>query len=169
MAKPVFATNDVPTAAQFNSWLVNVGYAYKTANENVTSSNTLQVDDELVGVAVEANAHYHLVLQIGYSGAAAADLKVLIRTPTGGVFKGMGLAVTSSGASQMDVQSFPYLANASEVWGILGAGTTWGRVEGILVTSATAGTVQIEWAQNTVNATPTVVEAGSFLSLRRLS
>ena len=94
---------------------------------------------------------------------------MLIRTPTGGVFNGMGIAITSSGASQMDIQSFPYLANASEVWGILGAGTSWGRVEGILITSATAGNVTIEWAQNSVSATPTVVQAGSFLSLRRMS
>lgn len=168
MAKPVFATNDVPTATQFNSWLVNIGYAYKSATENVTSSTALQVDDDLV-VAVEANAQYHLVLQLAYGGAAAADLKVLIRTPTGGTFNGMAVAVVSSGASQQDIQTMAYVANTSEVFGILGAGPTWGRVEGILVTAGTAGNCQIEWAQNASNATPTSLYAGTFLSLRRMS
>jgi hypothetical protein len=168
VAKPVFATNDVPTATQFNSWLVNVNYAYKSATENVTSSTTLQVDDDLV-VPVEANAHYHLTLNLSYGGAAAADLKVLIRTPTGGTFNGMAIGVVSSGASQQDIQTMAYVANTSEVFGILGAGPTWARVEGILITAGTAGNCQIEWAQNASSGTATNLYAGSFLSLRRLS
>lgn len=167
MAKPVYATNDVPSADEFNQWLVNTLYARKTANQTVTSSTTLVVDNDL-SVAVVANATYWVNLLLAYGGSASADIKVLLRTPAGGGFQGFGVCLIGGAGSQQDIQNIPYGANTSEQWGIIGAGTQYGKVEGLLTTAGTAGNFQIEWAQFASNATGTVVQSGSYLFLRRL-
>lgn len=168
MAKPVFATNDVPTAAQFNSWLVNVNWARKTANQSVTSSITLQNDSELV-VPVEANALYKVDCLLLYDGPAAADLKFLFRTPTGGSMTAMANALVSTGSSQQDSQNLPITGNSSEAAGTFGSGTQMLTMLGVLTTVGTSGNFQLEWSQNTSNASATRVLANSFISLRRMS
>jgi hypothetical protein len=167
VTKPTFATNDVPNATDFNEWLVNINFARKTSNESVTSSTTNQADDQLF-VPVQANAVYVVLCVLAYTGATAGDLKVLFRVPSGGGFQGMGTTLVVGAASQQDIQSMPY-GVASEVWGCLGAGTSYGKVDGLLTTAGTAGDFAIDWAQNTSNATPTTIQAGSFLSLLRVS
>lgn len=166
MAKPTFATNDVPSATDFNEWLVNVNFARKTSNESVTNSTTNQADDQLF-VPVQANAIYVVQLVVKYSAATAADLKLLFRVPSGGSFEGMGTTLVSSAGSQQDLQSMPY-ALTSEVWGGLG-GDSWGRVDGMLITAGTAGDFAVDWAQNASSGTATIIKAGSFLELRRVS
>lgn len=168
MAKPVFATNDVPTASQFNSWLVNVNFARKAGTQSVTSSLTLQNDTELF-VAVEANAIYFCDVIIQYDGPSAADLKMLLRTPTSGSFVGNATGVATAGTTAFDVVTIGIGGNGSFDFGTLGAGTQVLTISGMLITSGTAGNLQIEWAQNTVNASATRVLSGSHMNLRRVS
>ena len=167
MAAPVWATNDVPSATDFNEWLQNINWAYKTANESVTSSTTLQTDDQL-NVAVQANSIYFVTVVIKYDGDPAGDLKVLFRCPTSATFSAIAVALTSTAASQSDNQNAPMVENTSTLWGCLG-GTCVGMVTGTLVTSSTAGNFGLEWAQSTSNATATRVLAGSAMNLDRRS
>src|SRR5690242_14311274 len=118
MAKPVIATGDVPPAATWNSWFVNVNWARTTGNQTVTNSTTLITSAELV-VPVEANAIYIVNCHLNYTGPSAADLKVLFRTPTSGSFSGHGDILNVGAASQSDKQALPYGGNASESWGTL--------------------------------------------------
>lgn len=167
MAKPVYATNDVPPPSEWNEWLVNVNWARKTALENVISSTTLQNDDHLF-VPVQANAVYFMTALIKYDGLDAADLKILFRLPTGATLNAQGTALVSGATSQQDIQTLPIFENASTVWGVLGAGATlFGTVTGVVVVGSTAGNVQVEWAQNASAATPTRLLANSFLNLDR--
>lgn len=167
MAKPTFATNDVPTASQFNEWLVNVNWARKPSNESVTSSTTLQTDDHL-SVAVQANSAYLMTCLIKYDGDAAADIKVLFRCPTSATLNAVGITLVGGAASQSDQQNTPYSENTSQIWGCLGSGSTlYGLVTGLLLTSGTAGTLSVEWAQNVSSGTATRVLIGSFLNLDR--
>jgi hypothetical protein len=168
MAKPVYATLDVPPATDFNSWLVNVNYATKSATESVPSSTTLQDDNDLT-VPVEANAIYTVHAMILYGGPTAADLKLLFRTPTSGSFTGMATGLVVAAATAADNGNIPMTGNSSEVFGCLGAGTQIMTVLGKLVTAGTAGNFKVEWAQNTSNVTPTQVFGNSFLDLRRVS
>lgn len=168
MAKPTFATNDVPTAAQFNDWLVNVNFARRTGTQTVTNSTTLVSDNQL-SVPVAANATYVTSLMLVYDSVTAADLKVLLRCPTGATFAGASFSFVVGMASQQDDQIAAFSENASIPWGGGGAAVIlWGRIEGILVTAGTSGNASVEWAQNTANATGTNVRAGSFLDLRRV-
>jgi hypothetical protein len=43
------------------------------------------------------------------------------------------------------------------------------HVHGLLVVGGTAGTVKLQWAQNTSNVTATILKSGSFLVLRRVA
>lgn len=169
MAKPVFATNDVPSAAQFNSWLVNVNWARMTGNQGVLNSTTLVAATDL-SIACEANAIYEMRALLTYSAPTAADMKVLFRTPTSATFQGAGTVLTTAAASQTEIQTLPYGGNASEAWGGLGGGTTWGFVQGILITAGSAGNFSVEFAQNTANAGgSTTIQTNSHMILRRMS
>lgn len=169
MAKPVFATLDVPTAAQFNSWLVNTNFARKSATASISSNITLQPDSELF-FAVEANAIYVVEAMIQYDGAAGnADLKMLFRTPSGGSFAGSATVISTSGATAFDLAQIAIPGNGSFDMGTLGSGTQSFKVNGMLITAGSAGNLSIEWCQNTSNATATRVLAGSYITGRRVS
>lgn len=166
MAKPVWATNDVPSATQFNEFLTNINFARKTTNQSVTSSTTNVADLQLF-VPVQANAIYVVKCVLNYTGSTAGDMKALFRVPTGGTFSGMGTILIVGAASQQDIQTLPY-GLVSETWGCLG-GTSYGMVDGLLITSGTAGDFAIDWAQNTSSATATTIQVGSYLNLQRVS
>jgi hypothetical protein len=136
--------------------------AYKSANESVSSAttgNTYQNDDELF-VSVVANATYRAHLHIVFSSGTTPDFKVTGTVPTG---------ATASAWSWLAAGAN---SDAALTTGIVVAGTGsnepvdgWGTV----ITSSTAGTVQIQWAQSVSDAGSTTVVAGSFLVLERLS
>lgn len=168
MAKPVWATNDIPTATQFNEFLTNINYVSKGGTESVTSSTTLQNDDDLF-VPVVANAIYTLTAMVLYGGATGGDFKMLFRTPTSGSFTGMATGLVVAATTASDNANIPMTGNSSEVFGCLGAGTQILTVIGRLVTAGTAGNLQVEWAQNVSSGTSTQVFGNSFLDLRRVS
>lgn len=143
-------------------------FARKTGTQSVTSSTTL-VTDTALSVTVQANATYQVVVVLNYGGAAAGDIKVLVRCPTSASFTGFASALITTAASQQDTQVAPYTENASVGWGALGSGSQYGRIEGVAVIASTAGTMSIEWAQNTSSSTSTQVFAGSYLMLTRVT
>lgn len=167
MAKPVFATNDVPTAAQFNEWLVNVRFARRTSTASIASSTTL-VDDSQLTLPVDVNAVYELMLWLNYDGDAAGDMKIQINLPASATYLGHLQALILAAASQQDFQSFPWSGGVTQV-GARGAGasaTCFTR--GIVTTAGTSGNVTLSWAQNTSSATATRVFVPSYLSLTRM-
>ncbi len=166
MAKPVFATNDVPTATQFNEWLVNVNFARRTTTASISSSTTLTNDSQLF-VPIQVNAVYQLTMWLFYDGSASADLKINIDVPAGSAFTGHSHGLIPTAASQQDYQGFPLVNGSAQAWGCLG-GTTSGFLLGCVTTGGTSGNVTLQWAQNTSNATATRIFAPSFLKLDRV-
>lgn len=142
-------------------------YVRKTAAESVTSSATLQNDDELF-LAVEASRFYDFVAFLKYDGATAGDIKFAWTGPSGFTIRyrhtgaATGLAGTSGDIDYREITEADTLGVGAN-----GAATTLiCRMEGIVTTSATAGTLQLQWAQFASSATATRVFAGSFLYLR---
>lgn len=170
MAAPVWATNDVPTAADFNTWIQNINFVVKPTIQSVTSSTTLVADTALT-LPVAANATYTVELVLGYDGATAGDIKVLLRCPTSATFNGYAHAFIVGMASQQDDQMAAMGENASLGWGCNGASNVmYGKVTGLLVTVGTAGNLSIEWAQVASSATATRVYANaSWLKLIRVA
>ena len=145
--------------------------AYKTANESVTSSTTLQNDDHLV-VTVEASAVYAVRGYIAAGQTAySSDIKMAFSVPSGATFAGVMIGVESDTAATNTPQGTLVGTSANDFPLSTGGGGNYRgiNITGILTTSATAGSFQYQWAQQTSSGTAVVVFAGSWLILEKLS
>lgn len=146
--------------------------AWKTADETVTNSAVLQDDDDLV-LTVAASTTYTLDGMLLHSADAAADLQLAFTGPAGAsldwVPRGLStLAAATAGDVTLAASS---IGDAGAlITGTVGAGTKVATlVTGLLQVGATAGSLQLRWAQGTAHASDAVVYAGSYLSLRQVS
>lgn len=145
--------------------------AYKTGDESVTSSTTLQNDDLLV-LPVVANARYIMDALFFYTGAGDG--------PTGGLKlgwtgpSGATMLWNNFGTNQNTGALVGYNVVAENIGGGRGVGTNGGTQmscapKGTLVTGASSGNLQLQWAQGGSNATATVLKVGSFIRLTRIA
>lgn len=146
-------------------------FALKAANESVTSSTTLQDDDELF-VTVEADSIYVVHAVFLYDASTAGDLKFTFTAPSGATFQWNSsvAALATTGATSPGTTNFAGSDIGTNYGaGGAGAGTTLSAVtSGVLVTSSTAGAFRVQFAQFTSDATATRMLAGSFLHLRKV-
>lgn len=145
--------------------------SWKTATETVTSSTTLQADDQLF-LPVSTNARYIMDMFLIYSGAAspAGDLKLQLTGPAGATLDSANFGVNTSALTAYNVVGETLAAGSPRAIGTNGAGFKMtARPMGTLTTSSTSGNLALLWAQNSSSATGTVVHSGSFLRLVRVS
>lgn len=147
----------------------------KTAAEALPSSTTMQNDNHLLA-SLAANALYKLTARLAVTGSASGDFKMAWTLPTGATAparfcRGPSVSTTGSTADST-LTRLSMLANGHSVQVNYGVFNTSDPtfVEEILYidTAATAGTAQLQWAQNVSSATATTVEAGSFIECRRI-
>jgi hypothetical protein len=147
-------------------------FARKTATESVTSSTTLQDDDELT-VTVEADSVYVVTAVLQYDAATAGDIKFAFSAPASATLDWAATVAptTSTTATAPGTVNF----NGSDISttygaGGIGAGSRLSATAvGLLVVAGTAGTFKLQWAQFASSATATRVFAGSFLHLRKVA
>lgn len=163
-AMPLVA-GDVFTAHGYN--LTRPVYAWKTANESVTSSIVDQLDDEMF-LPVEPFSVYLVLVCVSSVGSASGDLRLGYSVPAGaqGRRHNLGLAGAATGTTgpmRISVHGWP----TAVTYGIT---TTAVSIieEGVLYTESQGGLLHLQWAQNVVNATATTVEAGSFMKIQRV-
>lgn len=144
--------------------------AAKTASTSRASTTTTSADPDLQ-ITVAASAEYVLEAYIRYSGFNGGDLKFRFTapgTPNGSAgARTMELADTAATDASSALR-LPF--NADKSIGCIS--TTTAQViqfRGRLITSSTAGTFSFDWAQDTSNATATIIEADSWMSLRRIA
>lgn len=133
----------------------------KTANETVNNSAVLQNDDELA-IAVEANLTYDFDAEIIYNSGTTPDIKFAWTFPAGLT---MFYAVYAAGGGVFlgynEIEtSVPVLDGIGSAVGML--------LKGTVIVSSTAGTLQLQWAQNTATASNTVVQPGSYIRLKKI-
>lgn len=150
-------------------------YVQKSADESVTSSTTLQNDDHLMLASIPVGT-WEITGEIFHTGtsASAADIKLAFAFPTGTIsWSGISLLEAwGSGVGAADVAALGVVNVASSptaafAFGAVSSQTIPIHIKGHLVNSAT-GTLQLQWAQNTSNATATTVKQGSWIALRPL-
>jgi hypothetical protein len=132
--------------------------AIKTADESINTTTTFQDDNELL-LTVEANSTYKCRLHLQTSSGTTPDFKYQFSKP--------------SGATTPSWNALYFTAAAALTASISGDALTTGgfgadlpiEAYGLLITSSTAGTFGLQWAQNTSDAGSTIVRAGSFLEL----
>lgn len=140
----------------------------KAADQSVTSSTTLVNDTALV-LPVAANATYLFDCYLDYEGGpqGSSDLKWTWVIVAGAFLRYAAPHITTAGAASA---GSTYSGATTVTAGSGGAGTLMGvEMHGTLVVDVTAGTIQLQWAQNTSNGTATIVHAQSSLSLTRTS
>ena len=144
----------------------------KPSNEVVDNSTTLQNDDDFafsVGVNEVWIGHMMLLLD-DESGTGTPGIKLDWSLPSGATFStysGYYDNSADSVASVQDSQDFsPFYARSV----LIDSGPTfdWIRVDFILVIGGTAGTAQLQWAQNSANVNGTVIQVNSYLVAQRV-
>jgi len=156
----------------YNSATLDIQEIIKTADETVTSSTTLQNDNQLL-LPYQPNATYIFRCWVDYEGAnvGTGDLK----WNWSGLTSGTNLRYTANymsltGTFSPTIGAAVNLGSSTLAAGTNGSGNPVGfEMVGSLSTGSTGGTLQLQWAQNTSNATGTIVHAQSFLRLERTS
>jgi hypothetical protein len=141
----------------------------KPTDESVSSSTTMQPDNDLLYALTEVNATYEFSCYLDYEGGTinASDLKWQWAVPAGAVLRYQAFYVTTANALG---GGSTQLGSDIVVAGSKGAGVLMGvSMHGGLTMSTTTGNIALSWAQNTSSATATIVHAASVLRLLRLS
>jgi hypothetical protein len=152
--------------------------AIKTADESLASSTTLQNDNELVCVGA-ANTNYKVDLALLATEATGTgiDIKLAFTQPTGCV---LDLAVVaphlgwvSSAGAQLEVEWAGWQAETGTTTSAKSFGTLNGvnfsyHFRGTWRVGSTAGSLQLQWAQNTSAGGNLTVKSGSSLIITPL-
>lgn len=134
----------------------------KTAETQAVNNSTTLVDDDALLFAIAANEIYVADFHLDISTNIAAGFKAAITVPAGATLK------------------FQAEILAAAAIGVVGSTTVSGTAVGataliiqahlhvLVVNGATAGNVQLQWAQNFANASDTKVLVNSYLRAERL-
>jgi len=167
MAVPTWISGQVLTADDVNNWFIPM-IAVKDADESVTSSTTVQNDDELVITNLPINTTFLFQCFLLYQGGTggSSDLKITWAVPTGTFLRYAGAYEGGSGSANVG-SAFA----ASDVLSLRtqGSGVKCGATfSGTLSVGSTTGSVQLEWAQVTSSGTSTTVNKQSVIMLQRI-
>lgn len=149
--------------------IFTTAYAIKSVTEVVTASTTLQNDDHLF-FPLAINSTYFLEGFVHYDGAVtpAGGLKAQFTLPAGAGIAWSNFGVNTSGLTQYNATTQGI--GVARDMGTNGAGGILAfQPKGVLTTAGTAGTLQLQWAQQTANATPTQVFVNALLRLTKLA
>lgn len=167
----------VPGLRRYNGttweiWDPNTQWKYKSTNESVTSSTTLQNDDTF-SFTVVANAAYAVEGYCVIDGidAPAGGLKSAFVGPAGA-----SVFFTNFGSTSEQISGLTLYNMVAQGIGATRNQATNGvsvpmsfQPKATLVIGATAGTVNFQWAQVTSNATPTRILGGSWMKATRIA
>ena len=131
----------------------------KAADETVASSDTLQDDDELT-FTPSINKVYSYIIMLWVDSNTTPDFKWALSLPTGAAAEwgtGGGIIFRSGTSTTVDDGTTP-LSSA-----ISGTGTRSFGNFGKLIMGTTAGSVTLQWAQDTSDTHPTKILQGSTI------
>jgi hypothetical protein len=166
MAVPVWVPGQVLTASDVNTWLAPQGVV-KPASQNVISSTVLVNDTDLV-LPVAANASYIFDCFLDFTSVSGADLKVSWAVPSGASLLYQALH-NEGGATGLNNSQLIYADSNTLFCAGNGATQVAAGLNGSLITTGTAGNLQLRWAQNTSTASNTTIRVQSYLMLVRVA
>lgn len=147
--------------------LLDWQYVRKTANEVVSGSTTLQNDDHL-SMALAANTTWEFEVYLHTNSPSdAQDIKVAFTGPAGVTIRWGGIGLGTTASSSPGVAHFPSdIAGGSNAFGVT---SSWNVIllKGIVQLGGTAGTFQLQWAQNNA-ASSTELRDFSYMICRRV-
>jgi hypothetical protein len=171
-----FVTGQRLTAAALNAALTtDVGtdaFGYCTADTTVNNSATL-VNVAGLSIALLANAKYVMSGALGYTSGATPDIKFAFSV-TGSVTGWWALMPVTTGSAGTigDLVAFrdtSFTSAQSAGGSDTLSGNACAMPRGYVVTGGSAVTLQVQFAQNTANASNTTTREGSFLRFLRVA
>jgi hypothetical protein len=170
MPYPTFSAGQRVTAALLTA--AQPLTAYKAGDTSRASTTASNPDPDLT-FAVEANATYLVDGYLIYGADPAVDIKLGFTGPASAIFDWnyAGQDGTQTGTSSPVITDSQSLGSFAYILGGVtnNAKKMQAKLSGTLRVSSTAGTFALVWAQQSSNATPTIVYAGSSLRLRRIA
>lgn len=139
----------------------------KTADQTVNNSNVLVNDNHLL-FPVLANEVWTFDIRLRIQSTTVADFKYAYALPAGGDVK-LHLAATAFDSDIADIER-----DNTNLGGLIAIGAAPPSVYVVIsrvlyIGGANAGNVQLQWAQNTAEATDTKVLANSYIVAHNLS
>ncbi|WP_274558037.1 hypothetical protein [Streptomyces spiramyceticus] len=146
---------------------------YKPTNTDRASSVALVADPHLT-VQLQANARYLVEFHLHYAALSAAAFKTAWVVPTGATGNrsvlGPGSTATEANADNLSMRSGVHAPTTTVVYGTRNHATNLAHaVESGIITTTTAGTLALSWAQNVSNATAARLAIGSYMQVTRLA
>lgn len=144
----------------------------KTSDENRQATTTF-ADDAHLTFAVEANAVYEMDGWIKYFADPTPDIKIQFSTPSGTLGEWAWL-MPGSGTAATGTVGYSIRTETNDVGSSrTGYGTSdstmFTPISGLWRIGATAGSITLQWAQNTSNATATTLYTDSWLRFQRIA
>lgn len=145
--------------------------AYRSTDDTAVNNSTTLIDEDTLQLDVAASQRYDVEALIMYQSNATADFKLKFDAPTGSTFwwtpNGVATA-TAGGSGNAGIDQRRYaLGDTAALGGLDAGGSTVAvaHVRGTLITSTTAGTFKVQYAQNTADVSDTKTKPGSVLHL----
>ncbi|MCR4325597.1 MAG: hypothetical protein NUV59_02210 [Patescibacteria group bacterium] len=135
----------------------------KSADESLTDNAVLQDDDELF-FPIGANETWVFQFNLLYTTLATPDIQLAVTAPSG--------ATCDYAGGSVEIADGAGSAICGGAVAIVGGSATDNDplyVYGAIENGSTAGTVQLQWAQNTSNSNATSIHRGSSLSAFRIN
>lgn len=174
----VFVAGQKVRAAELNAGIPTFA---RVASDVTVNNTTTLVNATGLSLAVEASAVYALDGWIYYESNPTADIKFAWTGPASATFvvgiygppAGTAPVVNQERINYTDQGTFDTLGGglSSAAGDDEFTGSVWPsiRPSGVAVIGATAGTIQLQFAQNTANASNTRIKANSWLRLARIA
>lgn len=138
----------------------------KSSNENVSSSATLQDDDQL-SFSLNANTEYVISGGIfATSTSTQPDIQIGFAVPSGAT---MDIGYLAQGGTARTAELLETSGSASARISIPANENAIIQPFGSVVTSTTGGTLNFKWSQFSSNATATTVKQGSFITVSEVT
>lgn len=138
--------------------------ARKASDESVTSSTTLQNDNDLL-FAIGANETWTVDFLIHATFSAVGQAKVAVNAPSGATVRTSATlvpdAIVPGFGSSGSIAGAISLVSALAVAGAI-------RITATIVNGATAGNVTLQWAQNVSDGTATTFLANSSMVANKI-
>lgn len=145
----------------------------RTFSDITVNNSTTLVDATGLVLPMLASAQYILNGMIKYQSGTTPDIKFALIGPSGSGGSWGGHALQTGAADTSDsIETFCADAIGSgNVIGYGGGGSlnTMFFLRGLIFTTSTAGNLQVQFAQNTANASNTIVRNESWMTLQRVA
>ncbi|MFI5831075.1 hypothetical protein ACIA6C_28140 [Streptomyces sp. NPDC051578] len=147
----------------------------KAVDESRTSTTTV-ADDGHLFASLEANSVYRFSSTLLFDGPESADATITYTVPSGATggwapFAGTLGTTVPDGSAQLKVAARQF-GSGSDIGVMASSATLAGIIatpRGIVTTGATPGLLRLRWAQQTSNASPVLLKAGSLLEVVKIS